>query len=434
MSDHEANQKIRSALYSKSPKPPSIPADHSRTSNSAISRKTGTVTAAHKSTTETEQNPDGESVASASTTTTTIDNSNDHQTTIADTKVNGMTNTSLSPSGDDIDIVLCKMRCTEKYSKEDVVTALITLRGWASMDNCDAFLNEFLDVGGVPRVLVFLENNSSDMDYLRCTCSIVASCTDIGPNRRNQNIAEKIAAKILERNGMELLLRLVAENHSIGNEDVQSNAIFYTWSALKNMIMLNKTVISEMLDNNKQRIIIKAGISLISSISNCTNDRSCCALLARRIFEVFGMVILYAKIPLKSNDFENMDVFQKCTSVLKDQNGEWKNNRVWNKAAQFFAICCEGDRRVLSKKKDFKCIIIPFCTAYIKLNPRAAMKEETLIKLLRKAIHAVGDKKEVLQISLGLTTGLGSIIESSSECISQKTKDAAYDLLNLFFN
>jgi hypothetical protein len=299
MSDHEANQKIRSALYSKSPKPPSIPADHSRTSNSAISRKPGTVTAAHKSTTETEQNPDGESVASASTAATTIDNSNDHQTTIADTKVNGMTNTSLSPSGDDIDIVLCKMRCTEKYSKEDVVTALITLRGWASMDNCDAFLNEFLDVGGVPRVLVFLENNNSDVDYLRCTCSIVASCTDIGPNRRNQNIAEKIAAKILERNGMELLLRLVAENHSIGNEDVQSNAIFYTWSALKNMIMLNKTVISEMLDNNKQRIIIKAGISLISSISNCTNDRSCCALLARRIFEVFGMVISYAKIPLE---------------------------------------------------------------------------------------------------------------------------------------
>ena len=225
---------------------------------------------------------------------------------------------------------------------------------------------------------------------------------------------------------------LAIKKRACGSGMDQLRIVRYLWKALASMISKKRAVMDDILDRDKLLSIIDTGTWIMSALTS-SNDETVVPYILKSILGAMSNMLIHSKKHLVLSDFEGKDMFQKCFSALKDPSGVWKfNDCVWKKATKFFAVCCTGNLKILSSENDFKGGIIPFCADYITKAPKEALEAYSFQMLLRRASQVIG-KKEARR-SPNLAVVLSNIIDSENKDVSQKTKDAADDLLVFLCN
>jgi hypothetical protein len=348
------------------------------------------------------------------------------ETSSSSSSTNNHVFTNDTPStSDNIDTALCVISDKQKkYSKHEILQALKDLVRWADDDNREFYI-EFLELGGMSRILNFLmvPSNMSDMDYVHLICSVIAYCTYIGPNGENMDIAQVMARKFVERGGVHTML-LANEEYNGENDNKKLRAVYIIWKVLRNVVF--KKSAFDNIEKDKQLNLLDDALATLRLL-NGVNNQIWVHLILRKIFKVFQFLIS-PNSKLVADDFEGRTMmFQTWVDAMKDSNMHWDfNENKWSVASRFFCLCYHRD--FILTYNDLK-LVISFFVEYIEKAPNLAFDSDAF-HFLSSASDALGYAE--MTRAPGLMSTLGAILDPRSNNygnINEYTDDAARSLL-----
>jgi len=147
-------------------------------------------------------------------------------------------------SFEDLSIELCKIVATKHYSRSEAVRALGNFCKWGYADDT-VFLENFLELGGIQRVLIYLQNNKGDPLCVSMASKVIMACTFRTPSQKSYSLANDIVRALAKRNGIQTLLDACSEYEG-ENMTSQLDALRWIWAALMNIT--DKTAAYETSD------------------------------------------------------------------------------------------------------------------------------------------------------------------------------------------
>jgi len=136
-------------------------------------------------------------------------------------------------SFEDLSIELCKIVATENYSRSEAIRALGNFCHWAYADDT-VFLENFLELGGIQRVLIYLQNNSGDPLCVAMASKVIMACTFRTPSQKSYTIANDIVRAFAKRDGIQALLD-ASDEYEGENMVSQFESLRWIWAALMNI-------------------------------------------------------------------------------------------------------------------------------------------------------------------------------------------------------
>mmetsp|Transcript_264 Transcript_264/g.668 ORF Transcript_264/g.668 Transcript_264/m.668 type:complete len:593 (+) Transcript_264:252-2030(+) len=177
---------------------------------------------------------------------------------------------STRPAFEELSMELCKIVDAVHYSRHEAVTALTNLCQWGYTDD-PIFLEELLELGGIQRILLYLENNRGDPVCVAMAAKAIMTCTVRSPQHQSFNNAKDIVRALTKRNGIEILLRASTE---YGGENMHSQveALRWIWSALLNITDKASAYEVGTLEEQKERIlaVFKTGLDTMAKLGGNT--------------------------------------------------------------------------------------------------------------------------------------------------------------------
>jgi len=153
------------------------------------------------------------------------DQDNNHQLTTASSR----------PTYEELSKELCKIVDTDHYSRNDAIQALSNICQWGGYSDDKAFLSDFLELGGIQRVLIYLKNNKGDPTCVAMAAKVIMACTYRGPAHQSFDVAKDIVEAFVKRDGIQILL-LAGNEYDGENIASQLEALRWIWAALMNII------------------------------------------------------------------------------------------------------------------------------------------------------------------------------------------------------
>jgi len=136
-------------------------------------------------------------------------------------------------SFEELSVELCKIVATDHYSRSEAVRALGNICQWGYADDA-VFLENFLELGGIQRVLIFLQNNQGDPLCVAMASKVIMACTFRTPSQKSYGFANDIVRALAKRNGIQVLLDACSEYEG-ENMVSQLEAVRWIWCALMNI-------------------------------------------------------------------------------------------------------------------------------------------------------------------------------------------------------
>jgi hypothetical protein len=330
-----------------------------------------------------------------------------------------------SSTSDNIESALHKIGGTKKYTTNEIIKALKDLYRWASDDNDRrVFCNEFLELGGISRILKFLmvPSNMSYMEYANLVGAIISNCTYPGQNGEYIDIALVMAKKFAERGAIHtMLLARAKEEYTGGSDAMKLRAVYSIWHAIGN-ISCHKTAFDE-IEKDKKLNLFDHALATLRLLDGEINEPDV-PHIKRQILKVLAHLI-HPNSKLVDGDYKGRNVFQTCIDTMKETNGLWYfNEKVWIPASRLFCRCFNQNLLSTENIDDLK-LVIHFFVEFIKKAPNDAFKEKAF-SFLHRAIDVIG--KEEMAKTPGLTSTLGAILDPSSNnnnIIEAVTENAA---------
>mmetsp|Transcript_15059 Transcript_15059/g.41882 ORF Transcript_15059/g.41882 Transcript_15059/m.41882 type:complete len:560 (+) Transcript_15059:249-1928(+) len=155
---------------------------------------------------------------------------------------------------------LCKIVDTVHYSRHDAIVALTNLCHWGYADD-NVFLEEFLELGGIQRVLLYLKNNVGDPICVAMAAKAIMSCTVRSPHHNSFDNAKDIVRALTKRGGIEILLQASGQ-YGGGNIHSHIDALHWVWSALANITDKSSAYEIGKSEEQKERLsaVFKVGL------------------------------------------------------------------------------------------------------------------------------------------------------------------------------
>lgn len=323
------------------------------------------------------------------------------------------------PNSDNIEFALHTIGDTTKkkknpYTKHIVLQSLQDLIRWsASLDR--EFYSEFFELAGISRIVKFLmvPSNMRDMDYVYLACRIIVSCTCIGPNGENMDIAQVMAKKFIERGGVHIML-LANEEYDGSSGDKELRALYYIWLVLYNVVS-NRTTALDEIERDQQLHILNDTIATLRLLNNGVNNQTWVHLIIRQVFFVLRYLIR-PNTKLIPGDFEgnnnDNNIFQTFVDAMKDSNRQWAFiEKKWSVASRFFiAYFMRTFSTFPSENNNDLKFVISFYVKYITIEPNNAFIHHAF-KFLGRATVVIG--KVEMKETPGLMSCLAAIIDPS---------------------
>ena len=136
-------------------------------------------------------------------------------------------------SFEDLSIELCKIVATDHYSRTEAMEALGNFCQWGYTDDA-VFLENFLELGGIQRVLIYLRNNQGDPNCVAMASKVIMACTFRTPSQKSYDAANDIVRALAKRDGIQALLDACGEYRG-ENMSTQLSALRWIWAALMNI-------------------------------------------------------------------------------------------------------------------------------------------------------------------------------------------------------
>jgi len=136
-------------------------------------------------------------------------------------------------SYEDLSVELCKIVATDHYSRSEGIRALGNFCLWGYSDDV-VFLENFLELGGIQRVLVYLKNNQGDPLCVAMASKVIMACTFRIPSQKSYGVANDIVRALSKRDGIQALLDSCGEYEG-ENMLSQLEALRWIWAALMNI-------------------------------------------------------------------------------------------------------------------------------------------------------------------------------------------------------
>eukprot|EP00533_Pseudo-nitzschia_delicatissima_P000988 CAMPEP_0116108752 /NCGR_PEP_ID=MMETSP0327-20121206/16960_1 /TAXON_ID=44447 /ORGANISM="Pseudo-nitzschia delicatissima, Strain B596" /LENGTH=524 /DNA_ID=CAMNT_0003601699 /DNA_START=136 /DNA_END=1710 /DNA_ORIENTATION=+ len=136
-------------------------------------------------------------------------------------------------SFEDLSIELCKIVATDNYSRSGAIKALGNFCTWGYSDDA-IFLDNFLELGGIQRVLIYLQNNKGDPLCVAMASKVIMACTFRTPSQKSYESANAIVKALAKRDGIQSLLDACSEYEG-ENMISQLEALRWIWAALMNI-------------------------------------------------------------------------------------------------------------------------------------------------------------------------------------------------------
>jgi len=334
------------------------------------------------------------------------------------------------PTSDNIDSALHTIGVKKKYTDHEVTQSLRDLARWAFADiNNQVFKKEFMEFGGIPRLLNFfnVSSNMANMDYVNHVASIITWCTYNGNNGDTIDVVEVMTKKFMERDVIYSML-LANEEYTGGNDPQELRAIYSLWNAFGNIAgnkvtAVNRDTTFRLFDD------ALATLRLLNVVKNTTLVHD----IKIRILNTVAFLVLKnnALINATGSDFEARNFFQTCLDALKDVDGRWDYiENVWNMAARLFYHCI-AKKLFSAQNNDNLNLVISFYVEYTKKAPNYAF-EAKAFWFLHKARHIIG-KNAMIELPGLLITISGILDPTASTDIEDDTKDAAKALMKKLF-
>lgn len=147
-------------------------------------------------------------------------------------------------SYEELSIDLCKIVATEHYSRAAAFNALKKFCNLASNDDA-VFLENFLELGGIQRVLLYLQNNKGDPACVEMAAKVIMACTYRTTAHKSYDFANSIVKAFSKRDGVQSLLDASSEYEG-ENMPSQFKALQWIWSAI--MTVTDKSAAYESSD------------------------------------------------------------------------------------------------------------------------------------------------------------------------------------------
>ena len=323
-----------------------------------------------------------------------------------------------SPTSNNIESALCVISDVNKrYTNHEILQALTGILRWSYANNNAidrrGFLNEFLELAGLARVLKFLlmPNNICDTDYVEFIGKIIGNCTDPAPNYENLDITQLMAKKFVEKDGI-LTMLLANEEYNGGSNSRELQAVYSIWAALGNVFDYDADAIDEIKMDDLLDVLDSALATL--RLLNGTIDAYWVPRIIHQVFRALQCLMRSSHSKLDAGDFEGKNVFRTCLDAMKDSNNNqhWDfNEQIWYTASLFFSGCFYQKSFATQNNDDDLKLVLSFYVEYIKEAPNNAFKHNTFA-FLRRASDVIG-KAEMVRTP-GLMSTIGALLDPSS--------------------
>ena len=321
--------------------------------------------------------------------------------------------------------VLCSI-ISDRYTREEALYTLVRLSKWAKTKNGN-FLRLFHACNGVLIVLNFIKKTMNDgncvgqvrMECIEKAAQVITGVINPDKNKVNFPLAAKIAASILECDGINTLIN--ASEEYDGREDVpELNALCLVWKALDNITAFETDVMTEDVINKDQTIaLFDTGIDVISQLKSVHGD------VASEILElVFGALnncIKFSRSYVTTKYFQDKDILAKCLEVFKmDDDGDtWtcRSENAMEATILFFYTCYS--KALLDRSSDYE-ILLPLLVMVLKVYPSNDGIRHKAMMLIRDACSIVNDRKTIERS--GAMEVLGALLASDNINEAEKRK------------
>ena len=188
----------------------------------------------------------------------------------------------LLPTFDKLAKELCKIVDTDHYSRDDAKRALANISRWGYAgddDNSDnsIFLSDFSELGGIQRVLLFLQHNQNDPSCVMVAMKVIMACTHRPFNHPNFSITNEITRSFIMRNGIDIVLVAGKEfsNNNNDNKDTQQqqqqlHALRWIWMVLMNVT--EKTSTFEIVEKDQLLAIFDSFLETMPKLVGLRNN------------------------------------------------------------------------------------------------------------------------------------------------------------------
>ena len=339
-------------------------------------------------------------------------------------------NNDAPPTSDNIDSALHTIGVKKKYTDHEVSQSLRDLERWAFADINQEFKKEFMELGGIPRLLKFfnVSSNMADMERVDLVANIIALCTSYGyeDNGDTIDIVGRMTEIFIERDVIHSML-LANEEYTGGNDSQELMAVCSIWNAFGNIVYNSVTAI------NKDTIfrLIDDALATLRLLNVVKNKNMVHAIQIRIIQTVKFLVIKQNSVLINAGDFEAGNFFQTCLDALKTIDGRWGyNEKVWNNATRLFYHCIASNL-FSTQSNDNLILVASFLVEYIKKAPNNACKAKAFL-FLCQARDVIG-KNEMMELPGLLITISGVLDPTASTDIEDVTKDDAKALMKKLF-
>jgi hypothetical protein len=347
------------------------------------------------------------------------------------------------PTGRDISLALSQIEITETYPNDKTIKAIDNLLKWLDSRNGDKVrrvIKEFIDIGGILRLLMLIEKNidNKQTELVKCSATFLHMILDPGNNDQYHDLNIQVAKIFIERRGVQIMI-LANEKYVNNNDVISFSALICIWKVLSNICYNKKSV--DIIGKDQIISIISSGAYAINAphftVGYDIDNLQKCVLKAmgNSIRHSDGNTIQFDDF---QGPFQEKNIFQQCIRAMRKDgtaiNGNhWKNDvDLCGHTSRFFQYCCEKNDKLLYRKADFK-IIVPFLIHYIKKDPNDA-RDWFAFQILLEASDVIG-KKTMMKSSKGLLTVLGAIADCDTNVnVDKYAKDAAYELMEYLFN
>lgn len=147
-------------------------------------------------------------------------------------------------SYEELSVDICKIVATEHYSRAAAFNALKKFCNLASNDDA-VFLENFLELGGIQRVLLYLQNNKGDPACVEMATKVIMACTYRSEQHKSYDCANAVVKALTKRDGIQSLLDASSEYEG-ENMPSQLKALQWIWSAI--MTITDKSAAYESSD------------------------------------------------------------------------------------------------------------------------------------------------------------------------------------------
>ena len=327
-----------------------------------------------------------------------------------------------SPSFKNIEHAMHRIGDKEKSSKDEILEALGKLKTWARSEDKEEFSDKFIALGGICRLLMFLNNpeniNMNEKEYVVLVCDILNPFNE--RDCMTYDSARKIAKQFVELDGVQIILR-VNQKYIVEGDIDELDAVKAIWIMLYGIFYFDDPSNAPTFDKEQVLAVVDAALDTIPLLKNANIENP----TLRYLFRSLKYVMRSGKFD--KNEVIERDTITKCLQALKSPDGNWDYEiYTWYTVIDFCGECEDKHNGILSNDAHFK-LFVSWCIESIKRYPD---QSPITFGLLGEATDAAD--KTVATETTDIVSELGTIFIDDN--LLQHVKDEASEFLKNLFN